>query len=428
MIYLLVLCVFVLFIISYKIFKDLFHPCVIFCACYTFSTFLAMLNNKNWNINLHVETLLIIIFGAVIFILVSLWTKNNNLRFKRYTKWNKTDINSTDSVLIWIICIVQIMYIVRGYIYVNGFGSDSVTQMIVKARTTSVSDINSGNIAWSLVGRINTYIAYIYAYVIINKAVYSKNKLRHNCRYCMPIILWALGNIFYGGRQVYINYLFAILVMSALCKKRNYKKESVSVSQIVRYGKVAIISMIAFYYLAFLVGRGSERSVFEYISSYVGGAIQLFDMYIQNPIKENVLQGGETFYYLYKTLYKIGLISSENIGNFYLEFRVSGELIGNVYTAYRRWYSDFGILGCLLLQTIFSLFFSNFYKIVSNVKVSGFLVILYARMIKGVFLHFLEDTFFIEICNPSFYINLIIFYLCYAIIDKVKLITKNNHR
>lgn len=424
MVYLLVLCMFTLFIISYKLFKDLFHPCVIFCACYTFSTFLALLNNRNWNMKLHVETLVILISGAIIFILSSLWVKKIDFNVKKHGKWYKTDIKSIDSIHIWIICFVQIIYIVRGYIYVNGFGMDNVTQMIYKARVTSVSNINSGNVVWNLVGRISTYTAYIYAYFIINTVMHSGKRLRHKCRYFAPIILWALGNIFYGGRQIYLNYLFALLVMSALYRKKNYKKECASVSQIIRYGIIAIISMIVFYYLAFLVGRGSERSVFEYISSYAGGAIQLFDLYMQNPIKQNVLQGGETFYYLYKTLYKIGLMDSENIGNFYLEFRISGELMGNVYTAYRRWHSDFGILGCLLLQTIFSCFFSLFYKIVSNVKVSGFVVILYVRMIKGVFLHFLEETFFIEICNPAFYINLIIFYLCYVIIQKVKLISR----
>ena len=146
MVYLLVLCMFTLFIISYKLFKDLFHPCVIFCACYTFSTFLALLNNRNWNMKLHVETLVILISGAIIFILSSLWVKKIDFNVKKHGKWYKTDIKSIDSIHIWIICFVQIIYIVRGYIYVNGFGMDNVTQMIYKARVTSVSNINSGNV------------------------------------------------------------------------------------------------------------------------------------------------------------------------------------------------------------------------------------------------------------------------------------------
>ena len=73
MIYILFFSLISFFIITYFVFKeDILSPAVIVCMMWTFSTLCAIYNINNWGINLHLNTVAIIILGIIIFGLSSI--------------------------------------------------------------------------------------------------------------------------------------------------------------------------------------------------------------------------------------------------------------------------------------------------------------------------------------------------------------------
>ena len=117
-----------------------------------------------------------------------------------------------------------------------------------------------------------------------------------------------------------------------------------------------------------------------------------------------MIWGNETFTALNNDLFGY----SDNI---HLEFRQSnGIWIGNVYTALRNYYQDFGLEGVIVLQIIYSVIMTSLYLIASNKnnKSSNFILPIYALFGFTLILHSYRDFFFSTIVSFN-YINIIIY-------------------
>ena len=96
---------------------------------------------------------------------------------------------------------------------------------------------------------------------------------------------------------------------------------------------------------------------------YGGGSIQLFDMYLQEPPQKSELFGSETFWGTYRFLDDYNIINLRKKPTGSLEWRKSNNYsIGNVYTAYRRWIQDFGILGCAIVFAFVCMVYNIYYN------------------------------------------------------------------
>ncbi|MTW25656.1 oligosaccharide repeat unit polymerase, partial [Streptococcus pneumoniae] len=114
-----------------------------------------------------------------------------------------------------------------------------------------------------------------------------------------------------------------------------------------KYMRLGFVGLIAgiptFYYSLFLSGRSTTRTVFESISTYLGGSIQHFNQYIQNPIGVAEVFGDESFVAIMNILGNLGFVNYNS--TVHLEFRQLGITMGNVYTFFRRPWHDFGLVG-----------------------------------------------------------------------------------
>ena len=180
---------------------------------------------------------------------------------------------------------------------------------------------------------------------------------------------------------------------------------------------IAIVLLYLFYILKNFVGRSSDKTIVEYLTSYLGGGIPCFDLFIKDPpVKSNVF-GQETFYSLIEGLKRRGIINAPAV-SFHKEFRTSNNVgIGNVYTALRDYYYDFGVLGMFIMHSIFSVFFSYLYE-KTKIKMSYikiiFLSILYNRMVFYMF----NNMFFSSDCSISFCFKAIFIILLFNILMK----------
>ena len=94
--------------------------------------------------------------------------------------------------------------------------------------------------------------------------------------------------------------------------------------------------------------------MFEYITEYIGGSIQLLDEYMNED--SLLIDNGrvETFPGIVQSLQKIGFMKNINAKK-QLEFRhvINNMYLGNVYTSLRRVYNDYGYVGIILIQFMY---------------------------------------------------------------------------
>ena len=189
-------------------------------------------------------------------------------------------------------------------------------------------------------------------------------------------------------------------------------------SKIILWGaRVFAIFMIAFVSLAVVTGRKEsikDINPVNYISTYMSGGIRNLDIYLSEPIHSDFL-GKETFYAIIRFFNsRLGKHESYGIG---LEFaRIHGKLNGNLYTAFRRYYSDFGFLGVIILPIGLGAFFTTLYYKTRKKALSGrisFSILLLGYLASAVFYMPIEDRFFITDFAPSGFLKILMLYLLY---------------
>ena len=130
--------------------------------------------------------------------------------------------------------------------------------------------------------------------------------------------------------------------------------------KIIKWGIGALIGMIAAF-VVLAIGMGRRQSfddldTVKYLTVYTSGGIRNFDLFVKEPEFSNQF-GKETFYALNRFL-----ANRFGIGELYnspLEFRSIGEMsTGNIYTSFRRYYADFGIIGLILLPNFLGIIFT----------------------------------------------------------------------
>lgn len=200
-----------------------------------------------------------------------------------------------------------------------------------------------------------------FAFVFINNLL-SKEKVKRNIKYLLPTIVYLGQSVISSARSLFLQLAIAILVyFYFIYKFKHGWNKPVSFKVIRRSIIFGAIILLAFWASKELVGRVTQKQAFfEYIAYYFAGGIAFFDKYIKNPYSNfQGIIGAETFPGL------LGFISKfapnlNVVGN--LEFRYSGTIHGNTYTAYRQYYNDFGIAGVFILEFIFSFIYTKWIR------------------------------------------------------------------
>ena len=205
-----------------------------------------------------------------------------------------------------------------------------------------------------------------FAFVFINNLL-SKEKVKGNIKYLLPTIIYLGQAVISSARSLFLQLAIAILVyFYVIYKFKHGWNKPVSFKVIRRAIVFGAIVLLAFWASKELVGRVTQKQAFfEYIAYYFAGGIAFFDKYIKNPYSNfQGIIGAETFPGLLGFFSKF-VPNLNVVGN--LEFRYSGTIHGNTYTAYRHYYNDFGLIGVFVLEFIFSFIYT---KWIQKVKYS----------------------------------------------------------
>lgn len=414
MIYILILMLTIIMVISYRLSNfDYMAPTFLMIALFWLSTICVWINYGSWNIEILPFTVFIIISGILFFCIGYYIISYSFVR--RYSKVQHNELHYI-SIPNWKVIMYIIFSSIIAFLYakaiINEVGNYGTWSEIMERYryATVYQEITNKEIyipRFLSTGRMIVNAAgYIFVYVCINNFLITKRW--EKIKLC-AILTCVLVSLVGSQRLDLIRIPLAMMVIYyALNDGTGKFTYSNRTRLLLKYIALAFIIILCFSGVRTLVGRQNTLGAVEYISQYLGGPIVLLDDYLKKPIYDSNIFGKESFWGVYNFLYSItGNIKYKY--DYTLEFRtINGINMGNVYTAFRMYYHDFGFWGIIIMDftlgVIFSILYGaikyniklklnkmNFFKYKSKVN---FLIIVYSVIIHSIVMMFYQDWFF----------------------------------
>lgn len=445
MIYFLLFTMIMFLVFSYIFFnKDIASPSVIICSMFIICVSFAVYNVDNWKIDYQFKTCMILVLGVLSFLITGLIVnsifivnRRNNVKTYNNNKFfdNELKLYYVDKKIIFIFLVIDIVttffYFKEVYRISLVAGNDfGYLGMMSYYRGYVAYDSSAEGMSTLLTQFIKlcTAFGFVSIYILVYNSIVKRDFKRDG--YLIIFVLLSMMQTVLGGGRGTILWLFStafVVSYITVMRKRNWKGHINF--KYIKYGILILVTLlIGFYFLKNLIRIfNTTNSIVDYISSYAGGSIQLFNLYIKDPTTPSKLVGQESCVGIYSTLDKLSImdISSYYPNNSNLEFRFSnGISIGNVYGAFRRYYHDFGILGVSILQIICSLFYNIYYnkiKTLNKSHKSDFYILLYAYLTYHLFMMPIDDIFFKSFISLNCLTTVILLYIVYYLMSNVKI-------
>ena len=357
-IYLLLLFGIILFGLSYCLSgRDIMAPSVIMCAMFVISTFFAIMNIKNWKIDYSLDSVLILVAGMVTFILAeALFHGMQNKKIRRVRKADQAEMHPVviqKSLLIFAVIFdvlvllwfyMEICRIVAGYGYTaTGVGVFGRYRTIITSLTQrSDSKVALTGMVLNQMIKLVHAMGYVSLYILLNNWFAGDKKKLPYIFHIILVLAHIFSYIMEGSRGNILQIASAALIEWYILWHRKVGWHKVLTGKVVVVGVLCmLIGMPLFYSSLSWMGRATNKRLLRYIGFYVGGSIQLFDLYLKSNITKPKVFGEETLIGVLHFLNRLGF--DLDVRNVNLDMIRLDELSrGNVYTFFRRPLHDFG--------------------------------------------------------------------------------------
>lgn len=399
-----ILLVFV--IISYIIFdRDFLAPPTVVSLGLLFSSLCALYNEEKWALDYSADTTVVIavgvgtfIAGGLIGVILSNLFKLNKVSFSHKTYIvSSIQVGALKTLIVVLFQILTMIMLLREVSRITGGGSYLAMVATYRSLTGFNQDLDDLSLQFPWLLRqfleMNFAFGLIYIYVIGNNIAAKSKTIFLNW---VPVILCSIITFMQGYRSDMLRLWVALLVITYTLKKRSSGwKNNRDTKKMIRRMALSVIGIaILFVTLRSFVGRSeSDWDPIFYLTHYAGSPIAALDLFLKDPTLPSNIWGKECFYNL-NLIMSTWLKKPELRYIFYKEFRKSpsGLYIGNVYTALRPPYYDFGGIGGLAVyMLIFGAFFTFLYCKVRDKCGKGevdFGLLLYSYIAYTFFLYF----------------------------------------
>ncbi len=355
---------------------DIFSPATLFSLSYFCSAVCCLYHAYEWGTDLSLTTMLLILLAVASFWCGELFVKRLGMKdtfIKKCKSGNKIervyiDVRPICFIFIFVIEIAITALLYHEIVRIANLNFASWGNLIYNYKTNS-NNIEGASFSPILtIGlKLSKAVSYVFGYIFINNIFYKKTKgnIAKNIFYLMPFLFAACQSLLKGVRVAVLTQVLSLLFFWYLNMQIEYDWNwHIKFRHVVKISLSILILCILFYSSKGLVGRiQDDTGVISYVTTYLGGPIQLLDLFVRNPINSsNVI---ETMGGVINSLKKIGLFKSVEI-HAIREYRntVTGMSIGNVYGAVRDYYHDFGYIGVLIFFFFDSILVNSmFYKI-----------------------------------------------------------------
>ena len=401
----------ILLVVSIQIFdKEVLSPPVIVLVMFLMSGTLGLLRYKVWRIGEYGSKACLLLLLALIAFLVGSFigarTTPTNAMKKAACPIRRDRIDLPDILLLcllfgFFVTNIGFYIVIRKIVASLGFGYSSISETINNYRIISTHYQNQYSFPTllKLFGYICTSAGTIGVFVLVHNLAF-RQKRKKDILYLAMVVMWITvllqqsnrsGLLFVLAEGVYFFYFF--LNMYYGWRFQVDKK-------IIKWGAgVFIVFIIVFVGLAVGLGRFSNSGkldILDYVTVYISSGIRNFDLFVKKPPEIRGF-GIETFPSVYRNLYnRFGLFKTAP--NAWLEFRyIDGLKISNIYTCFRRYYSDFGSTGIVGLPFIMGVLFTISYQIIKRSSFVGQIhlrMLLFAYLSRALFYMPIDDTLF----------------------------------
>ena len=433
MIYVFFISILLLLVLSFILNKkDIISPAFIFTFGFFFQSIWVLLYAKKWELSLNINTFCVIVFGILIFIIVS---KLVSVAFKKINKNDETKqleyihIDRWKKICLILFSIFACIYYLNFVVTSVGgsiFDFKNISSYISKYDHIVKFSIETIRVPF-LVGNIKmavVAIGYWFLYVLINNIVHSK---KVSVLDLLIIGISAIMSILNGSRTPLFFMLAAgIAYAFMIFNIKQFKTKKFNYKLIVTVGVIGIVFLGGFTSFAKLLGRNIKTNPVDYLAIYCGAEVKNLDMFLQEDSPKNTKYfGTQTFRPIITTIgRKIGIKNYEDY-KLDLPFRHVGKYnLGNVYTTFYPYIYDFGYIGLVILVAIMAAISQLVYDIAKRNKkpsIPSICSVAYGIVFSCLLLSFFSNKFYENIITAEFLKQIIIWYLCIMFFCKLDL-------
>lgn len=420
-------------IINYYINDKIYiSPAVVFSGVFTFSSLWLIFYAKKWNVELNLNTIIVIILGNINFsiickIVILYFNKKNKKNYKEKQEVNLFELDNKKVNLFIVFCIIvnllTLYYTVKS---VDG-SFQNIGNALYKYRNLTAykgENVNIPKIIDVLSGVMHAS-SYWFMYVFINNFIKTG---KFNIKILIVIILSIISSVFDGSRGALINNILAIIPLYSILKNKSTGFENrLKFKSIFILTLIAVMLLSTLKWTATLLGRNdiSEINTFDYVAMYSGTQIKNLDTYLKEKNSIETYIGIHTFRSLYEiisnffnTSWEMDIIATYRNEN--------GYNLGNVYTIFFDFICDLGYFGLVFFTTIMALvsqiIFEKCKKVQLNKKYPNIIIIIYAYIFGGIVFAFFGNKFFPQVFSVGFLKYICLWYLYNWFFCKLKII------
>lgn len=389
------------FLISLYIFKkDILSPAVAFNGIFAIAAADLLMMEDFWNVQLHMNTFVIVATGTIIFTVTS-WLVNNSrsvsIRFSNLKIRQRINYNDIPTIYLNIIIIIYVFLIVASMVYVvrsNGLAAGLGSLLTNYTESVDIEEGLQLPAFLSVLSLLCSRAGYVWCFLFSDCLLKKRKPI---ARYFILIFLSCLLGIATGKRGELIA-LIACLIVCIFVALKKYESKKMNLKVYLFIGILFLIVVLSFQAIATVMGRDSNLfNPIEYFSIYLGAPILNLDTSVSRGGFNHPTFLSETFHSLYNAIGE-----NFNISNFiYKTDRIfwasaNGKRVGNVATVFYDFYHDGGILGVVVLTAMMATISQSLYKKVRKQRYNNrmFTVIIYSYVYWLVVRSFFANSFF----------------------------------
>lgn len=395
---------------AYKSFKNFISPPFVLGLGMFLASVVATLYYDEWQMNnMLYESAFILSFCPLFFTLCCILLRQK--KQQRIIVSSAFDVSAYKKPIVVLVAMSVVNCLIKVKLYQSAFGSYlNFSELLYSVRMDAWSGENTFSypqiVVWMTA--ISVYFSYVTSWVL-SICLIAKDKEDKWLKYlCLAhLVITAFDGLLYGAKGSMLEPIvrFVVIYLS-LCYvlKPDFK---INTKLWVKMFAAALVFMLSFTALTEFVGREASQNNSTLLAVYCGAEIKNFDIYMHRKEEDNKKSdfGVMTFSHLYQEITgkdKRGIGEYQTVGNYSL---------GNVYTQYRDFHKDFGVLGTFIMTFLSAVVVMFVYNRAwrNNNKINIFLL-LYAPMAFWLFMSFFSNTF----VNTVFRIGYLkaLFYIC----------------
>lgn len=381
-----------------------------------------LINASGWGIELRPKTILLIIGSLLFMFLGERFCKKTTL----YGGHNVNSLNNDEMLAvkktsIMVMFLIGIIVIILEYKHVldvaRGVGYAGGSFVLNYARKAYLYDNVENNIFVVMIQYFVIAFGYVNIAILIRDV--TKNGLRKlKKRYIFGIAPLLLLYVLSTGRTGFLQVFMYSISMFLLCLYRRNgvirinNKKAIGIL----YKGILVIGIL-FVLLGMLTGKTQKSSVMQIIGEYFGSGIAALNTWIEGKYlyaSRSSLIGEETFRSLYQLIARFVNIPMSSSLKEFISFN-NGDTT-NVYTAFRDYYSDFGMFGTWMIEFMMGFFLTYLLGKALKEKNVGINSMLYAYFSYGILrqitaAHFISSYFNIQYMFVFLFMILIMRYM-----------------